>query len=375
LTGLNVQQRYFVSFAKSKQKLVMANNKTNTKQESKEKPVKDNIKIAVFSTKKWVVDSFTEINKKFRYEISYFEARLYDKTVTLATDFDAVCVFVNDKLDENVMQKLKACNVKLIALRCAGFNNVDIESAAENGLGVVRVPAYSPYAVAEHTLGLILSLNRKFHKAYTRVRDGNFALDGLLGFDVHNKTIGIIGTGKIGQIFASVMLGFGCKILAHDKYQNDELKQKGVEYVDLQDLYEQSDIISLHCPLTYETYHIINEYAINAMRDGVMIINTSRGPLIDTNAVIEGLKKGKVGYVGLDVYEEEEDLFFEDYSERVIQDDMFVRLQTFPNVLITAHQAFFTREAIHNIAETTFNNIKEYITKGSCVNSVEPKKK
>ncbi|NBC84311.1 MAG: 2-hydroxyacid dehydrogenase [Bacteroidetes bacterium] len=333
------------------------------------------MRIAVFSTKTWVVNAFNEINSKFNFEISYFEARLYNQTVALAKEFDVVCVFVNDKLNAEVIKKLKEHNVKLIALRCAGFNNVDIEKAKDEKIGVVRVPAYSPYAVAEHTLGLILSLSRKFHKAFTRIRDGNFALDGLLGFDLHNKTIGVIGTGKIGQIFSSTMLGLGCNILAYDKYPNKELKDKGVKYVDLHDLYEQSDIISLHCPLTYETYHIINEYAINAMRDGVMIINTSRGPLIDTNAVIEGLKKGKVGYLGLDVYEEEEELFFEDLSEKVIQDDMFVRLQTFPNVLITAHQAFFTREAVNNIADTTFNNIKEYFEKGSCVNEVETKKK
>lgn len=333
------------------------------------------IRIAIFSTKKWVVDAFTELNKKFLYELSFFEARLYHKTTALAKDFDAVCVFVNDKVDETVIKQIKALNVKLIALRCAGFNNVDIELADKEGIGVVRVPAYSPYAVAEHSLGLILSLNRKFHKAYSRVRDGNFALDGLLGFDLHKKTIGVIGTGKIGQIFSSIMQGFGCKILAYDKFPNADLEKSGVTYVDLQELYNKSDIISLHCPLTYETYHMINEYAISAMKRGVMIINTSRGPLIDTNAVIEGLKKGIVGYLGLDVYEEEEELFFEDLSETVIQDDMFVRLQTFPNVLITAHQAFFTTEAVHNIAETTLNNVKEYFEKGNCENIVLPKKK
>ncbi len=346
----------------------MEENKTPAKK-------KENIKIAVFSTKNWVINSFNERNKKFLYELSYFEPRLYAKTAALAAGHEVVCVFVNDKLDAPTLEKLSNEGVKLIALRCAGFNNVDIDKAAELGMSVVRVPAYSPYAVAEHTLGLILTLNRKLHKAYTRVRDGNFALDGLLGFDVNGKTVGIIGTGKIGQIFACIIQGLGCKVIAYDKYPNEDLVKSGVKYVELHELYEKSDIISLHCPLNYETYHIINEYAISAMKEGVMIINTSRGPLIDTGAVIEGLKSGKVGYLGLDVYEEEEELFFEDFSERVIQDDMFVRLQTFPNVLITAHQAFFTREAVHNIAQTTLNNIKEFFDKGSSENEVKPRKK
>jgi D-lactate dehydrogenase len=345
----------------------MDNKTTSTvKQEKK------TIKIAVFSTKNWVVDSFNIINDRFKYELSYFESRMYKKTVPLAEGFDAVCVFVNDILDAEVIEGLHKVGVKLIALRCAGFNNVDLEKAKELGMGVVRVPAYSPYAVAEHTLGLILSLNRKYHKAHSRVRDGNFALDGLLGFDLHGKTIGLIGTGKIGQIFSQLISGFGCNVIAYDKFPNKELKEQGVKYVDLQDLYKQADIISLHCPLTHETFHMINEYAIAAMKEGVMIVNTSRGPLVDTNAVIEGLKKGKVGYLGLDVYEEEEELFFEDLSEKVIQDDQFVRLQTFPNVLITAHQAFFTKEAVLNISETTFANVKEYLSKGSSENQVLP---
>jgi D-lactate dehydrogenase len=345
---------------------------TTTKTTSTVKQEKKAIKMAVFSTKNWVVDSFNVVNDRYKFELSYFESRMYKKTVPLAEGFDAVCVFVNDVLDAEVIEGLHKAGVKLIALRCAGFNNVDIEKAKELGMGVVRVPAYSPYAVAEHTLGLILSLNRKYHKAHSRVRDGNFALDGLLGFDLHGKTIGLIGTGKIGQIFSQLISGFGCRVIAYDKFPNKELKEKGVEYVDLQELYKQSDIISLHCPLTHETFHMINEYAIAAMKDGVMIVNTSRGPLVDTNAVIEGLKKGKVGYLGLDVYEEEEELFFEDLSETVIQDDQFVRLQTFPNVLITAHQAFFTKEAVLNISETTFSNVKEYLGKGTSENQVLP---
>ncbi len=333
------------------------------------------IKLAVFSTKGWVSDSFSHVNETFNLEISYFESRLYKKTAQLAAGFDAVCVFVNDVINADVLVKLKEVGVKLVALRCAGFNNVDVEKAKELGIAVVRVPAYSPYAVAEHTLGLILTLNRKYHKAYARVRDGNFALDGLLGFDLHDKTVGIIGTGKIGQIFAQTISGFGVKIIAYDKFPNKKLEEKGLlKYVELHDLYKQSDIVSLHCPLTHETYHIINEYALAAMKPGVMIVNTSRGPLVDTNAVIEGLKKGKVGYLGLDVYEEEEELFFEDLSEKVIQDDQFVRLQTFPNVLITAHQAFFTKEAVMNISETTFKNIKEWFEKGTSLNEVLPPK-
>jgi D-lactate dehydrogenase len=330
-------------------------------------------KIAVFSSKNWVLNAFTEVNRGFLYEISYLEPRLYQKTAKLAAGSNVVCAFVNDKLDAQVLEQLKEDGVELVALRCAGFNNVDIDVAQRLGLPIVRVPAYSPYAVAEHTLGLILTLNRKIHKAYTRVRDGNFALDGLLGFDLYGKTIGVIGTGRIGEIFCSIMMGMGCKVIAYDKYPNKDLEMAGVGYVDLHKLYLQSDIISLHCPLNYETYHIINEYAIAAMKTGVMIINTSRGPLIDSEAIIEGLKKGKVGYVGLDVYEEEEELFFEDLSEKVIQDDVFVRLQTFPNVIITSHQAFFTREAVYNIAETTFNNIKAFFETGTCINEVTKK--
>ncbi|MBN1116118.1 MAG: 2-hydroxyacid dehydrogenase [Bacteroidales bacterium] len=340
----------------------------------KQSTTKNTFKLAVFSSKKWVSSSFNEVNDRYNFEISYFEPQLNNKTAPLTKGFDAVCIFVNDNVDSEVIDELKANGVKLIALRCAGFNNVDIARAKEVGIGVVRVPAYSPYAVAEHTLGLILALNRKLHRAYSRVRDGNFALDGLLGFDIHNKTIGIIGTGKIGEIFINLLQGFECRILAYDKFPNKELEAKGIKYVDLQTIYSQCDIISLHCPLTYETYHLINDYAIRSMKENVMIVNTSRGKLIDTSAVIEGLKTGKVGYLGLDVYEEEEALFFEDFTEKVIQDDQFVRLQTFPNVLITSHQAFFTKEAVHNISETTFTNIKAYLKTGESENLVLPVK-
>jgi D-lactate dehydrogenase len=335
-------------------------------------PNKNKPRIAIFSSKKWVVDSFTEMNKNYKYELNFFESRMYEKTVPLAKGYDAICVFVNDIVDANVLERLKESGVKLVALRAAGFNNVDINKAADIGMGVVRVPAYSPYAVAEHTLGLILSLSRKFHKAHARVRDANFSLDGLLGFDLHGKTIGVIGTGRIGQVFMELLKGFSCKILAYDKFPSKEVEASGIKYVGLQELYSKSDVISLHCPLNHETYHIINDYAINSMKEGVMIVNTSRGKLIDSAAVISGLKAGKVGYLGLDVYEEEEDLFFEDLSETVIQDDQFVRLQTFPNVLITAHQAFFTKEAINNIAQTTFENIADFFEKGMSGNEVKP---
>lgn len=331
------------------------------------------MKMAVFSTKNWVRNSF-DVKKPKDLDVTFLESRLTEETAALAKDYDAVCVFVNDHVNAQVIDILAKGKVKLIALRCAGFNNVDLYRAEEKGIAVVRVPEYSPYAVAEHALGLILTLNRKYHRAHNRVREGNFSLDGLLGFDIHGKTVGVIGTGKIGQIFINIMSGFGCRILAYDKFPQESLKKKGVEYVDLEELYKQSDIISLHCPLNHDTYHIINEYAINAMKAGVMIINSSRGPLIDTNAAIGGLKSGTIGYLGLDVYEEEDDLFFEDLSDQVIQDDTFVRLQTFPNVLITSHQAFFTKEAVENIRDTTYKNMKDFFKNGSSVNQVKPRK-
>ncbi|MBN2509422.1 MAG: 2-hydroxyacid dehydrogenase [Spirochaetales bacterium] len=326
--------------------------------------------IAVFSSKKWVTDSFGK-NLPEGINVKFFEARLSRETAALSDGYDGVCVFVNDDVSKDVLDILAAKGIGLVALRCAGFNNVDIEYAAKKGITVVRVPAYSPFAVAEHALGLILALNRKYYRAYNRVRDGNFSLDGLLGFDIHGKTVGIIGTGKIGQIFAGLMAGFGCRLLAYDKFPSKELEARGVEYVDLETLYKESDIISLHCPLTHETYHLINTYAIRTMKEGIMIINTSRGPLIDSDAVIWGMKEGIIGYLGLDVYEEEGDLFFEDLSDQVIQDDTFVRLETFPNVLITAHQAFFTKEAVDNIAATTFENIQAFFN-GTPRNVVEP---
>lgn len=339
----------------------------NTKTNVPSTPKKQ-LRLAVFSAKKWVINSFETTNKKFEYDITFYESRLWKKSTPLTKGFDAVCAFVNDEIGADVLQDLKDNGVKLVAMRAAGYNNVDIVAAKKIGIGVVRVPAYSPYATAEYAVGLLMALNRKYHKAYSRVRDGNFSLDGLLGFDVNGKTVGVIGTGKIGQIFARIMQGFNCKVLAYDKFPNKSLETDTFKYVELEELYKNSDIVSLHCPLTYETYHMINEMAIMSMKKDVTILNTSRGKLVDTNAVIEGLKNGRVGRLGLDVYEEEEKLFFEDLSSTVIQDDKFVRLQTFPNVMISSHQAFFTHEAVINIAETTFTNISEFLTTGTCEN-------
>lgn len=281
-------------------------------------------------------------------------------TVNLTKGYDAVCVFVNDRLNAEVIAALKQNDVKLIALRCAGFNNVDLEAAKQHGIKVVRVPAYSPHAVAEHAVALILTLNRKTHKAYNRVREGNFSLERLTGFDLYGKTVGAIGTGKIGQVFCNIMLGFGCRVLAFDLMEDKELASKGVEYLPLMDLLQQSDVISLHCPLNDQTRHIINKETIPMMKEGAMLINTSRGGLIDTVDVIEGLKSGRIGYVGLDVYEQEEKLFFKDLSENIIQDDLIMRLLSFPNVLITSHQGFFTEEALVQIAQTTLDNIDAF---------------
>jgi D-lactate dehydrogenase len=285
---------------------------------------------------------------------------LSEQTAGLAAGFQAVCVFVNDNVDARVVDKVASLGVRLIALRCAGYNNVDLKAAAKRGLTVVRVRGYSPYAVAEHAVGLMLALNRKLHRAYNRVREGNFALDGLLGFDVHGKTAGIIGTGKIGTVVAQILVGFGCEMLAFDPVPNETCRSSGVQYVKLEDLLAQSHIVSLHCPLTLENKHMIDASALRKMRDGLMLINTSRGALIDTMAVIEALKSSRIGALGLDVYEEEEQLFFEDRSGLIIPDDVFARLLTFPNVIITGHQAFFTREALENIAATTIDNITRF---------------
>lgn len=327
-------------------------------------------RIALFSTQPWVRASFEPLLPKCAFEISWLEPRLTVTTAGLAAGHDAVCAFVNDQLDAATIGALKNLDVRLIALRCAGYNNVDLASANAAGIGVVRVPAYSPYAVAEHALGLMLCLNRRYHRAWARVREGNFELDGLLGFDMHGKTVGVVGTGRIGQVLCTTLRGFGCRVLAFDTAPNAELAASGTEYVDLDRLYRESDIVSLHCPLVPATRHMIDAAALDAMKPGVMIVNTSRGALIDTPAVIRALKSGKIGYLGLDVYEEEQALFSEDLSDKVIQDDMFVRLESFPNVLITAHQAFFTKEAVENIASTTLANIREFLETGTSKNLV-----
>lgn len=314
------------------------------------------MKITVFSTKSYDQEFFDEVNADLGHDIRYLEPRLTAETASLAEGADAVCAFVNDQLDEATVRVLAERGIELILLRSAGFNHVDLKATADHGITVARVPAYSPHAVAEHTLALILGLNRQTHRAFNRVRERNFSLEGLLGFDLHRKTVGIIGTGTIGTTFARLLSGFGCRLLAYDPAPNDECRDLGVDYVELDELFGASHIISLHCPLTPETHHLIDADAIDQMSDGVMLINTSRGAIIDTPAVIAGLKSAKIGYLGLDVYEEEEALFFEDRSERIIQDDVFARLLTFPNVLITGHQGFFTREALTNIAETTLHN-------------------
>ena len=318
------------------------------------------MRVAVFSTKPYDERFLQEANQK-RHDLTFYEARLTETTAPLANEHDAVCAFVNDDLNEAVLKQLKENGTRLVALRSAGYNHVDMDAAKELGLTVARVPAYSPFAVAEHALALILALNRQTHRAYNRVREGNFALEGLLGFDLHGKTVGVIGTGKIGATFIGVMSGFGCVLLAYDPYPNDAVKGKA-QYVTLEQLFERADIISLHSPLTPDTHHLIDEDALAQMKEGVMIINTSRGALVDTQAAITALKTGRLGYLGLDVYEEEGDLFFEDLSDKVIQDDLFSRLLTFPNVLITGHQAFFTEEALHNIAQTTVQNITAFET-------------
>jgi len=318
------------------------------------------MKVAFFSTKSYDKEYFDQVNSDGHYQFSYFDAGLNSATAALAKEHNAVCLFVNDKADKQTIELLASLGIKLIALRCAGFNNVDLEAASKNNIKIVRVPAYSPEAVAEHAVALILTLNRKTHKAYNRVRESNFSLEHLTGFNLHGKTVGVIGTGKIGQAFCRIMLGFGCKILAYDKFPSQEMIKAGVHYGSLDEVLTQSDIISLHCPLLPETQHLINKEAFLKMKKGVMLINTSRGAVIDTAAAIEALKKEQLGYFGLDVYEQEEKLFFKDLSEKIIADDMITRLISFPNVLITSHQGFFTKEALEQIAMITQKNMNDF---------------
>lgn len=329
------------------------------------------MKIAVFSTKSYDQEYFEKYAKDYTYKFSFFETALNKETASLTVGFDVVCVFVNDEVDKDTIKILSKNGIKLIALRCAGYNNVDIEYAKSNNIKVVRVPAYSPAAVAEHAVALILTLNRKTHKAYNRVREGNFSLKNLIGFNLHGKTIGVIGTGQIGATFSHIMTGFGCKIIAYDISKSEVLTNLGVNYLPLNEVFKNADILSLHCPLNPNTKHIVNEKSIALMKEGVMIINTSRGALINTLDVIQGLSAKKIGYLGIDVYEQEENLFFEDLSERIIQDDTILRLNGFPNVLITSHQAYFTREAMDEITTTTLGNIKAFEKKGELKNEIK----
>ena len=324
----------------------------------------------LFSSKSYDAESFTSANAEGAHALQFHSARLDEVTVSLARGYDAVCVFVNDLVNASVVDALADAGVKVIALRCAGFNNVDLARARERGLLVVRVPAYSPYAVAEFAAAMILALNRRLHKAYNRVREGNFDLAGLMGFDLHGKTVTIVGTGKIGAVFARIMHGFGCKLIAVDQYRNPEVEALGASYLSLAEALPVSDVVSLHCPLTAETQHLINKDSLALMKPGLLLVNTGRGALIDTSAVVMALKSGILGGLALDVYEEEDKLFFSDHSHEIIPDDVFMRLTTFPNVLLTGHQAFFTREALNQIAATTLRNLSEAETSGICANKV-----
>ena len=328
------------------------------------------MKVTLFSSKPYDEAFLKRLNPSFGHEWVFIENRLNPQTAHFAYGSPAVCAFVNDVLDATTLEKLAHGGTRFIAMRCAGYNNVDLAAAQSLGLQVARVPAYSPFAVAEHAVALFLSLNRHVHKAYNRVRDGNFSIDGLIGHDVHGMTVGVIGTGSIGRIFVRIMSGFGCEVLAYDVAPDPDCLQLGVRYVELHELFARSQAISLHCPLTPQTYHLINEQSLARMRDGVFLINTSRGALIDTEAVMAAIKSSKIGGLALDVYEEESALFFEDRSVGIIQDDVFMRLTTFPNVLVTGHQAFFTHEAMTNIAQTTLSNLADFEAGRACANRV-----
>ena len=315
------------------------------------------MKIAVFSTKPYDEKYLTQANFDNRHNFKFFETSLNEHTVKLAEDYPVVCVFVNDQLDSHVLLTLFSGGTRMVALRCAGFNNVDLSAAEQLGMTVARVPAYSPNSISEYTVGLILTLSRNLHRSFNRTREGNFSLNGLIGFDIAGKTIGVIGTGKIGALTAKTLRGFDCRVIASDVYQNEQLLQLGIEYVSREQLFRESDIISLHCPLLPDTQHLVNAETIAMMRDGVMIVNTSRGGLIDTEAAIAGLKSKKIGSMAIDVYEEEGGIFYEDRSGEVLQDDTLARLLTFPNVVLTSHEAFFTGEALSEIARQTIENI------------------
>lgn len=324
------------------------------------------IRICFYDTKPYDKIYFEELNVNYDFEIDFLESKLNHKTAVLSKGFDAVIAFVNDTIDSKTIDILYRNGVKLIAMRCAGYNNVDFK-AAKGKLHVVRVPAYSPYAVAEHAIALLLTLNRKTHKAYVRTRDFNFSLNGLVGFDLYKKTMGVVGTGKIGRVFIDICKGFGLKVIAYDPFPDEE---SGIEYVDFDTLCKESDIISLHCPLTKETLHMINSDSIEIMKDGVYIINTSRGALINSEDLLNAIKEEKIGGAALDVYEEETDFFYEDMSYKIIQDDVLSRIISMPNVIVTSHQAFLTKEALHNIADTTLLNIKRFLVDNVLENEI-----
>ena len=318
------------------------------------------MKIAFFSAKLYDREFFDADSLSKKHPITYFEMALNKETASFTKGFGAICAFVNDKIDAETVQILATNGIKLIVLRCAGFNNIDLKATQKNEIKVFRVPAYSPEAIAEHAVALILTLNRKTHKAYNRIRDNNFSLEKLTGFNLFEKTVGVVGTGRTGAAFCKIMLGFGCKVIAFDIIENESLKKLGVSYQSFNNLLKTSDVISLHCPLNQQTQHLINEAAFAKMKDGVMLINTSRGAVVDTKEAIKVLKSNKLGYLGIDVYEQEENLFFQDLSESIIQDDVIARLLSFPNVLITAHQGFFTQEALTQIANITLQNVQDF---------------
>lgn len=323
-------------------------------------------KIAFFSAKEYDIQSFSNSQLFSEFEIKFFETGLTEDTVNLAVGFDAVCVFVNDSIDETLIDALVGYGIRLIALRCAGYNNINIEYA-KGKVNIVRVPAYSPHAVAEHTMALLLTSIRRIHKAYNRTREFNFSLNGLMGFDLHGKTIGVVGTGKIGRVFIDICKGFGMDVIAYDKYP---VPDADINYVSTDELWAKSDIISFHCPLTDETKHMLNESTVKKLKKGVVIINTSRGALIDTEALLDGIKERKIGAACLDVYEEESGIFFHDFSGHIIEDDTLARLISMPNVIVTSHQGFLTEEALENIADITLRNIKQFFEEGHCDNEI-----
>ncbi len=328
------------------------------------------MKVAVFSTKPYDRQFLDKANKNFGHELVYFANLLRSETAILAKGAESVCIFVNDDLNAETIDILSDQGVKIIALRCSGYNNVDLNATEKYGIKVVRVPAYSPYAVAEHAIALLLSLNRKIYKARSRILDGNFSLDGLLGFELNGLTVGVIGTGEIGYVVSRILKGFGCNVLGYDVNENPKCAELGVQYVSLEEVFKSSDVITLHCPLLPQTYHMINKGTLGLMKDGVTIINTSRGALINAEAAIDALKSGKIGYLGLDVYEDEKELFFEDHSKDILQDDVFARLISFNNVVVTGHQAYFTTNALQTIADTTLQNISDIQLHGVCNNTV-----